>query len=120
VLAERTGKAYRLPTDSEWERAARAVEASFYAWGDDARKISRSMRAMAARPERVGQRPGERVGLYDISENFMNGARIGMTRNTYNLSPKLIHKGRVRARAKHHARLVAASIKITRVAARSS
>ncbi|MBQ5472182.1 MAG: SUMF1/EgtB/PvdO family nonheme iron enzyme [Treponema sp.] len=34
-LSEQTGAKYRLPTDDEWEVAARAGVASTYPWGDD-------------------------------------------------------------------------------------
>jgi formylglycine-generating enzyme required for sulfatase activity len=73
-VSERTGRTVRLPTEAEWEYAARAGHASRYCFGDEARDLERY--AWFGRPPDGATRPvGERAandwGLRDMHGNVL-------------------------------------------------
>ena len=76
-LSEVTGKTYRLPSESEYEYAARADTTTTYPWGND---INPDGRAMAncigcgskwdsTQTAPVGSFPPNKFGLYDMAGN---------------------------------------------------
>jgi formylglycine-generating enzyme required for sulfatase activity len=70
-LQEGTSR-YRLPTEAEWEHAARACTLSLYPFGDDERQLERYAWAedqAGGRTHAVGQLRPNGWGLYDILGN---------------------------------------------------
>ena len=73
-LSRRTGQAYRLPTESEWEYAARAGTATAYSWGDDIGLNRAHCRACGGQGDPhwsvpVGSFPANAWGLHDMHGN---------------------------------------------------
>lgn len=67
-----TGEHYRLPTDAEWEYAARGGQKSqafLYVGSDDLNSVAWYDKNSGNRVHRVGQKEPNGLGLYDMSGN---------------------------------------------------
>ncbi|MCB2113681.1 MAG: SUMF1/EgtB/PvdO family nonheme iron enzyme [Parvularculaceae bacterium] len=64
-LSRQTGRAYRIPTEAEWEYAARGGSTSAYWWGDR----FEASRVATREPKVVGSFGANGFGLYDVLGN---------------------------------------------------
>ncbi len=68
-LSRVSGRRFRLPTEAEWEYAARAGRDTAYFFGDDPAQLGRYAWFENDRPQPVGTREPNPFGLYDMAGN---------------------------------------------------
>jgi len=91
-----TGKQYRLPTEAEWEYAARAGTTTKWYCGDDEScldDIAWNMGNSNEQTHPVGQKEPNALGLYDMSGNVYEWVQDWYGEDYYSVSPSTDPQG---------------------------
>jgi formylglycine-generating enzyme required for sulfatase activity len=94
-LSVQTGRSYRLPTESEWERAARGgLEQKLFPWGDEPlESLANYASRWKTAPEPVGRAEKNAFGLFDVGANVHEWCADWFQADYYSVSPDRNPKG---------------------------
>jgi len=92
-LNAKTGKNYRLPTEAEWEYAARGGQSYKYAGSDNIDNVAWYQDNSGDKTHPVGQKSANGYGLYDMTGNVWEWCNDWYGSDYYSSSPSSNPKG---------------------------
>lgn len=92
-LSRKTGQRWRLPTEAEWEFAARAGTQTPFAFGNALTDQQANINAQGGGTKPVGQFQPNALGLHDMHGNVWEWVADNYAGNYYRSGPKLDPKG---------------------------